>query len=76
VRSTVPVTDGKWHKILCGRTGGALTVSVDGVNRGSLAIPATLSITNTLPLRIGGPNFTTTSDMFHGAVDDVYAVLV
>jgi hypothetical protein len=76
VRSSVSVTDGKWHKILCGRSGGALTVSVDGMNRGSLAIPAALSITNTLPLRIGGPNFTTTSDMFHGAIDDVYAVLV
>jgi hypothetical protein len=28
-----------------------------------------------LPLRIGGPNFNTTSDMYHGYLDDVYAVL-
>jgi hypothetical protein len=75
VRSSVPVADGAWHRVACQRAGAALTVFVDGVNRGRVAIPATLSITNTLPLRIGGPNFTTTSDMFHGYLDDAYAVL-
>ena len=75
VRSTVSVADGKWHKLLCLRSGVALTVSVDGTNRGTIAIPSTLSISNTRPMRIGGPNFTTTSDMYHGSLDSVYAML-
>jgi hypothetical protein len=75
VRSSVTVANGAWHKVLCQRSGTALTVFVDGVNRGRIAVPAALSITNALPLRIGGPNFNTTSDMYHGYLDDVYAVL-
>jgi hypothetical protein len=75
VRSTVAVVDGTWHRIECLRSGAALTVSVDGVNRGRVAVPATLSVTNALPLRIGGPNFNTSSDMYHGYLDDVYASL-
>jgi hypothetical protein len=74
-RSTNTVTDGAWHKVMCDRTGTALSVSVDGVSRGRVAVPAALSISNTMPLRIGGPNFNTTSDMYHGYLDDVYAVL-
>jgi Concanavalin A-like lectin/glucanases superfamily len=75
VRSTVAVADGKWHRIECRRAGVALTVSVDGVNRGRIAVPSALSIANTLPLRVGGPNFNTSSDMYHGYLDDVYATL-
>ncbi len=74
-RSTVAVTDGKWHKVACRRAGTVLTIFVDGVNRGHVTVPATLAIANTLPLRIGGPNFNTGSDMYHGLLDDVYAVL-
>jgi hypothetical protein len=75
VRSSISVADGKWHKLLCLRSGVALTVSVDGVNRGQAVIPATLSISNTRPMRIGGPNFSATGDMFHGSLDSVYAML-
>jgi hypothetical protein len=74
-RSTVVVADSKWHKILCLRTGSTLLVYVDGVNRGKATIPVTLTISNDKPLRVGGPNFNTTSDMYHGFVDDVYAAL-
>jgi hypothetical protein len=74
-RSTNTVADGAWHRVMCDRTGTILSVSVDGVSRGQVAVPATLSIANTRPLRIGGPNFNTTSDMYHGYLDDVYAVL-
>ena len=73
--SSAPVTDGAWHKISCLRSGTTLSISVDGVQQGTTTIPATLSITNTMPLRIGGPNFNTSSDMYHGALDDVYAEL-
>ncbi|MFI5935521.1 LamG-like jellyroll fold domain-containing protein [Actinoplanes sp. NPDC051494] len=75
VRSTVGVADGKWHDILCARSGDRLTVYVDKKDRGHVTIPAALSIGNAKPLRIGGPNFNTTSDMFHGLIDDVYARL-
>jgi Concanavalin A-like lectin/glucanases superfamily len=74
-RSTVPIADGKWHQVLCRRSGTVLAVDVDGVNRGQAVVPATLNITNAKRLRIGGPNFNTASDMFHGALDDVYAAL-
>lgn len=74
-RSTVTVADGKWHKVTCQRAGAALSIVVDGVTRGRIAVPSTLDVSNTLPLRLGGPNFNTSSDMFHGSLDDVYAVL-
>jgi hypothetical protein len=75
VRSTTTVADGAWHKILCQRSGTSLSVYVDGAQRGTATIPSTVSITNNLPLRIGGPNFNTHSDMYHGQLDDVYAEL-
>jgi len=75
VRSAVGVADNKWHTIMCQRSGTRLSVYVDGQDRGRITVPATLSIANDLPLRIGGPNFTTTSDMYHGLLDDVYARL-
>jgi hypothetical protein len=73
VRSTTAVADGKWHKVLCLRAGSALSVYVDGTLRGRTTIPAATSIANNKPLRIGGPNFNTSSDMYHGFLDDVYA---
>ncbi len=74
-RSAAGIADGKWHKILCQRSGSSLTVSVDGAVKGRAVVPAAMSILNDKPLRIGGPNFHTKSDMFHGSVDDVYATL-
>jgi hypothetical protein len=74
-RSSITVADGAWHKVLCQRSGTTLAVSVDGVNRGRTAVPGALSVTNALPLRVGGPNFNTSSDMYHGYLDDVLAVL-
>ena len=75
VRSGVPVADATWHKILCVRSATALTILVDGVSRGRVALPAGLVIANDKPLRIGGPNFNTKSDMYHGLLDNVYARL-
>ena len=74
-RSAATVADGMWHKVLCQRSGTTLAVFVDGVQRGQATIPATLSISNPLPLRVGGPNFNARRDMYHGALDDVYAEL-
>jgi hypothetical protein len=75
VRSSVAVADSKWHKVICQRSGTALSVYVDGTLRGRTTVPATLNIANDKPLRIGGPNFNTSSDMYHGFLDDVYAQL-
>ena len=74
-RSSVDVANGKWHRIMCLRTPTRLTVYVDGISRGSIALPAGLDISNSLPLRIGGPNFAPSSDMYNGFLDDVYAAL-
>ncbi len=74
-RSAAGIADGRWHKVLCQRSGTSLAVSVDGVVKGRTVVPAAMSILNDKPLRIGGPNFHTVSDMFHGDVDDVYAPL-
>ncbi|MCW2135834.1 Concanavalin A-like lectin/glucanases superfamily protein [Actinoplanes cyaneus] len=70
--SAKPIADGAWHKIVCERTATTLSVSVDGVPGTKVTIPATLSVDNTMPLRIGGPNFGASSDMYHGQLDDVY----
>ncbi|NMO55442.1 LamG domain-containing protein [Actinoplanes sp. TBRC 11911] len=75
VRSSQTVADGAWHKVVCQRNGTSLSVWVDNVQRGAATIPASLSISNSLPLRVGGPNFNTHSDMYHGQLDDVYAEL-
>ena len=75
VRSSIGIADSKWHKVVCQRSGTALTVSIDGTVRGTTAIPAALSLANDKPLRIGGPNLKTKKDMFHGSIDDVYAQL-
>ncbi|MFG1995383.1 LamG-like jellyroll fold domain-containing protein [Actinoplanes sp. NPDC048988] len=74
-RSAASVADGQWHKILCQRSGSTLSVYVDNVVRGTATIPSNLNISNPLPLRIGGPNFNTKTDMYHGRLDDVYAEL-
>ncbi len=74
-RSTVSVADGKWHRVVCRRSGSTVAVHVDGVVRGRATVPAALSIVNNKPLRIGGPNFNTSSDMYHGFLDNVYAQL-
>lgn len=73
--SAKPIADGAWHKIVCERSATALGISVDGVAGKKATIPATLSVDNTMPLRIGGPNFGASSDMYHGQLDDVYIQL-
>jgi hypothetical protein len=75
VLSARPVADGNWHRIVCERTNGTLSVSVDGVAGARTTVPATVSVDNMMPLRVGGPNFAKDSDMYHGQIDDIYAQL-
>jgi hypothetical protein len=72
VRSSVTVADGVWHTVECSRAGEVFIILVDGVIRGTLKIPAALSVTNTSPLSIGGKGTSKDNDQFHGAVDDVW----
>jgi hypothetical protein len=74
-KSSINVADGAWHRLMCLRTSTALTIFVDGLRRGSVTLPATVDISNNLPLRIGGPNFTASSDRYHGFLDDAYVAL-
>jgi hypothetical protein len=69
------IADGSWHKIVCERTATSLSISVDGVAGSRATLPATVSVDNAMPLRIGGPNFGASSDMYHGQLDDVYVQL-
>lgn len=75
VRSSGSAADGKWHRVLCERSGTSLAIAVDGVVQSRVGVPAALSIGNNRPMRIGGPNFTNSSDLYHGWLDDVYATL-
>jgi hypothetical protein len=72
VRSSVTVADGAWHTVECRRTAAALSILVDGRVRGTRTVPATLSITNKMPLAIGGKGAFTDNDQFQGALDDVW----
>ena len=72
VRSAITVADGVWHTVECSRSADVMIILVDGVIRGTLRIPATLSVTNTSPLSIGGKGTSRDNDQFQGAVDDVW----
>lgn len=71
-RSPVSVADGAWHSVECQRSGALLTVVVDGVARGTAAIPSTLSVANGAPLSIGGKGAYTDNDQFQGTLDDLW----
>jgi hypothetical protein len=72
VRSSVTVADNAWHVVECHRVGASLTIVVDGVQRGALAIPEELSIANNVPLSVGGKGTFRDNDQFQGMVDDIW----
>lgn len=71
VQADVTVADGAWHGVTCQRTGGTLTIVVDGVPRGTAALPVSLTIDNTAPVRIGGKSVESRNDQFHGVLDEL-----
>jgi len=75
-KSSNSVTDGAWHQITCRRTGTTLTIFVDQVARGSVTLPAGLTISNAMPLRLGGQNLSDRTDHFGGALDEPFVVLM
>jgi hypothetical protein len=72
VYSSLSVADGRWHALECRRDGALLTVLVDGVIRGTGAVPAELSVRNRIPLSIGGKGSFTDNDQFQGLLDEVW----
>ncbi len=70
--ATVSVADNRWHTLECRRAGDRLTVLVDGVSRGSTAVPADLSVRNWIPLSVGGKGSFTDNDQFQGVLDEVW----
>jgi hypothetical protein len=72
VEPKIDVADGVWHQLACSRNGARLTMSIDGVHAGSVAVPAALSIVNAEPLRIGGKGANARNDQYAGQIDDVF----
>ena len=70
--SAYTVADGQWHTLACQRAGNRLTLHVDGTLRATRTVPASLSIVNTEPLRIGGKGTTANNDQYAGRIDNVY----
>jgi hypothetical protein len=70
VTSEVSVADGRWHALQCRRSGPV--VSVDNVVRGTVRVPARLSVTNSRPLSIGAKGAFDDNDQFNGALDNVW----
>jgi hypothetical protein len=57
----------------CVLVGGTqLTILVDGVRRGSVTVPAELSVTNRLPFSVGGKGSYLDNDQFQGTLDEVW----
>jgi hypothetical protein len=74
-KSDVSVADGNWHQLSCVRSATALAIVVDGRQRSQVTLPATLTISNNLPLRVGAANFSTRTDRFNGYLDDAFVAL-
>lgn len=66
------VVDGKWRNIECRKSGTALVIAVDGVERGRAAIDESATVENEHSLRIGGYRLTRDNNQFHGAMDDLF----
>ncbi len=72
VYSSISISDGRWHALQCRRVGGLLAIFVDDVERGRIAIPATLSVRNQRPLSIGAKGVFPNNDQFNGTLDNVW----
>jgi len=70
----VSVADGRWHAVTCTRDGDVLSIAVDGKTY-TRRVPATLSIVNEQPLRIGGKGTAPNNDQFAGQIDDVFVAI-
>jgi hypothetical protein len=70
----IGIADGRWHAIACTRAGSAMSINVDGRTY-SRQVPATLSIVNNQPLRIGGKGVAPNNDQYAGQIDEVFVTI-
>lgn len=73
-RSSVSVADGRRHVLTCRRTGSGVTLYVDGIPRGGVAMPAVM-LANSADVTIGGKAVYRKNDQYHGIVDDVFVTV-
>jgi hypothetical protein len=71
----IDVADGTWHNLMCARTKDRLSLTVDGVERAWVPVPANLSIANAEPLRVGGKGAGHGNDQFSGRIDNVFLTI-
>jgi hypothetical protein len=73
VRSSVAVADRRWHRVVCRRDAGTVSIDVDGtVDR---KVVRTGSVESPMPVRVGSPGVGDHDDQFHGRIDDVFLVI-
>jgi hypothetical protein len=69
------IADGTWHDVACSRSASRLSIIVDGTERASVAVPASLSIANAEPLRVGGKGANKGNDQYAGQIDNVFLTI-
>ena len=69
------VADGAWHDVACVRSADRLAIIVDGAERAAVPVPASLSIANAEPLRVGGKGPNRGNDQFAGEIDNVFVTI-
>jgi hypothetical protein len=70
VRSKVSIADSTWHRVVCRRDLGSVTIRVDdSVDRRE---GPTGSVTSDEPVRVGSAGVGDGDDQFHGRIDDVF----
>lgn len=75
IEPRISMADSRWHTIVCTRSGTRLGITVDGVAKGSVFVPPSLSIANAEPLRIGGKGANARNDQFAGQLDNVFLTI-
>jgi hypothetical protein len=66
------VADGDWHRVICERSGSAVTLTVDGQVSGLTDAITSMHIANTAPVRIAGKHAKPDGDFYFGDVDNAF----
>ena len=76
LKASISVADGTWHTLVCRRTGAGLEIAIDGVVRGSRAMPSVM-LNSAAPVTIGAKSVKPNdNDQFQGMLDDVFMTVL
>jgi hypothetical protein len=75
VTAPVSIVDGGWHAIECRRGIGVLSIVVDTLPRAAVAVPASLNVASSQPVRLGGKGVGRNNDQFHGYLDAAWVYI-